>query len=508
MIPSDSGRKELIRLPCHTRRPDCVLQIMNKLKVGFDRKNIDPPLGIPVLGYYKPRLASAILSSLYVNVLALSTGEAAVPATKWNPDTGEYEPQACADAGSNENVILMLSIDCCEFKTTESLEYREYISEKTGVPLKNIFLHTTHTHTGPFTTADTELAFEGMDEDMISEYSHFIKVRMADASNAAIKDLKPAKMGFIIGQAPERVAYIRRYKMKDGSTWTCPPINDPNIDHAIGTLDQRVNVIRFEREGADSIALVNYGLHPDCLNLDEISADWPGYMADTFEAAYPGVKVIYFNGCQGDVGSTHVWPEGGDMNDTLISFDNEMKSPGMAKFVGRALAGTILQVYDKAEFVDVEDINAITQAIEIPLQVPDPKDIPLARKYKELHDAGRDAEIPYTAMELTTVVAEATRMLNLEHGPESFNMNISGVRLGPVVFVGVPGEPFTDIGRRIKLAGDFRLIMPVCLTNGAEGYFPTTDAYSEGGYEARSSIFRAGIAERLVEGAGKLMAKI
>lgn len=479
---------------------------MNKLQIGFDRKNIDPPLGIPVLGYYKPRFASAILSSLYVNALAVSTEKAAEPAEKWNPDTGEYEAnKAC---GSNEKVILMLSVDCCEFKTSESIEYREYISGKTGVPFENIFLHTTHTHTGPFTTDETELGFEGMDVEMIREYSRFLKVRMADAAKAAINDLKPARMGFITGQAPDRVAYIRRYKMKDGSTWTCPPINDPNIDHAIGTLDQRVNVIRFEREGADSIALVNYGLHPDCLNLDQISADWPGYMADTFETAYPGTKVIYFNGCQGDVGSTHVWPEGGDMNDTLISFDNEMKSPGMAKFVGRALAGTILQVYDKAEFVDVEDIAALTEAIDIPLQVPDPKDIPLARKYKELHDAGRDDEIPYTAMELTTVVAEATRMLNLENGPESFTMNISGVRLGPVVFVGVPGEPFTDIGRRIKTAGNFRLIMPVCLTNGAEGYFPTTDAYGEGGYEARSSIFRAGIAEKIVEGAGTLMKKI
>ena len=32
--------------------------------------------------------------------------------------------------------------------------------------------------------------------------------------------------------------------------------------------------------------------------------------------------------------------------------------------------------------------------------VPDPADLPLAHKYKELHDAGRDDEIPYTAMEL------------------------------------------------------------------------------------------------------------
>ena len=231
-------------------------------------------------------------------------------------------------------------------------------------------------------------------------------------------------------------------------------------------------------------------------------------MADTFETAYPGTKVMFLNGCEGDVGSTHVFPEGGDMNDTLISFDNEMKSPGMAKFVGRALAGTLLQVYDKAEFVDVEDIGTLSETINIPANVPDPADIPLARKYKELHDAGRDAEIPYTAMELTTVVAEATRMLNLEHGPEAFPMTLMGVKLGPVALLGIPGEPFTDIGRQIKTAEGFRCILPMCLSNGSEGYFPMKEAFDEGGYEARSSRFKGGVAECIIEGGKKIIEKM
>ena len=481
---------------------------MNRLRVGFNRKNIDPPLGIAIRGYYKPRYASAVLSSLHVNAAAFSLAEPKMPASKWNPDTGEYEPQASADGAANEHIVLILSVDNCGLRTAECAEYRAYISEKTGVPAERILLHSTHTHTGPFTESADESHFTDFDKDIIDEYKEFLKKRLADASAEAIKDLKPAKMGFITGWAPERVAYIRRYRMKDGSTWTCPPVNDPNIDHAIGTLDQRVNVLRFDREGAESLAIMNYGLHADCLNLDEISADWPGYMSDTFERAYPGTKLMFLNGCEGDVGSTHVWPEGGDMNDTLISFDNEMKSPGMAKFVGRALAGTVLQVYDKAEFVDVDDIRVLSETIEIPANIPDPKDLPLARKYKELHDAGRDSEIPYTAMELTTVVAESSRMLRLEHGPESFPMTLTGVKLGPVALLGIPGEPFTDIGRQIKTAEGFRCIMPMCLTNGSEGYFPMKEAFDEGGYEARSSRFKGGVAERIIEGGKEIIGKL
>ena len=51
----------------------------------------------------------------------------------------------------------------------------------------------------------------------------------------------------------------------------------------------------------------------------------------------------------------------------------------------------------------------------------------------------------------------------------------------------------------IKDTEGWKAIMPCCLTNGSEGYFPMQEAYDEGGYEARSSIFKAGVAERLIE---------
>ena len=83
------------------------------------------------------------------------------------------------------------------------------------------------------------------------------------------------------------------------------------------------------------------------------------------------------------------------MNDTEISFDNEMKSPGMARFVGRALAGTVLQVFDKVAYIDVDDIDVIHRPISIPANNPSPEEMPEARRIKELHDSGRDDEIPF-----------------------------------------------------------------------------------------------------------------
>lgn len=475
---------------------------MKQLHVGFSRVNIDPKNGIPVRGYYVPRFSSGILNHIYANAVAFSMGVETEETQVYNPDTGRYQTGKKNAAGS---VVVMISIDNCGLTAEECTNYRKYISETTGLSYENVILQCTHTHTGPYTKANDH--FECGDEIM-EQYGEFLKERLADAALYAAKDLKPAKMGFIEGRAPERVAYIRRYKMKDGTTWTCPPINDPNIDHAIGTLDQRVNVLRFDREGADTIVLMNYGLHADCLNLDQISPDWPGWMTRTFETVIPEAKVVFFNGCEGDVGSTHVWPEGGDMNDTLISFDNEMKSDGMARFVGRALCGTILQVYDKAEYVDVDDLKVLYRTVSVPANKPDPKDLPRAHKFKELHDSGHDELIPYTAMELTTVVAEAERMCKYENGPEFFDLELTGLKLGPVAFCGIPGEPFTDIGKAIKESEGYRMILPMCLTNGSEGYYPMKSAFDEGGYEARSSKFKGGVAELIIDGGRQLLEEL
>jgi len=448
---------------------------MNKLKVGYASVNINPMLGIGVRGYYVPRYASGFLDDLEASALALEC---------------------------DGKRILLISVDACGMSKERADWFRARIESATGVPAARIFLTCTHTHTGPLN--DPEESFPS-DEDKILRYREFLGERLEDVCRLALADVRPARMGFITGWAPERVAYIRLYMMKDGTTMTCPTINDPNIDHPLGELDQRVHVLRFEREGARGIVLMNYGVHADTVNGDMISADWPGWTRKTIETVL-GDKCMCIVGAEGDVGSTHVFPSGGDMNDTEISFDNEMKSPGMARFVGRALAGTILQVYDKAEFVDVDTIDIIEKTVKVAANRPSPEELPLARKYHDLHLAGRDDEIPYKAMELTTVVAEAARMCQLENGPDEFALTMTGLRIGDVAFVGIPGEPFTDLGVQIKDTEGWSMIMPCCLTNGDEGYFPTKEAFEVGGYEARSSRYKADVAEAIVAG-GKAILK-
>ena len=448
---------------------------MNKLKAGFAKLNSNPPLEIYMEGYYVPRQAKGILDDLFVSAVALE----------------------CA----GEQVVI-LSTDVCFLKTERAKRCAAKISEATGLPAERIFITATHTHTGPAVCAPLGMTASN---ETIDAYFVFLSEQMAQAAQLAVEDLRPAKMGFATGWAPERVAYIRRYRMKDGSTYTCPPINDPDIVGPIGELDQRVHVLRFTREGARDILLVNYGVHADTVNGEMISADWPHWMYKTLDLALDGVNCIFIPGAQGDVGSTNVHPTGGDMNDTEISFDNEMKSPGMARFVGRALAGTVLQVYDKVCYTDVDSMAAVCKTVTVPANVPDPSEMPLARRYKELYEAGREDEIPYKAMQLTTVVAEALRMCEYEHGPETFDLELMGIRLGDVALVGMPGEPFTEIGVQIKATEGFDMILPCGLTNGYEGYFPSQSAFDEGGYEAKTSQYKSGVGEAVTACAKEIL---
>ena len=71
---------------------------MNKLQAGFARLNINPPLGTPINGYYKPRHVEGFLDDLEVVALALQV----------------------------ENTIsVMLSADICLIDTATSLKLRK-----------------------------------------------------------------------------------------------------------------------------------------------------------------------------------------------------------------------------------------------------------------------------------------------------------------------------------------------------------------------------------------------
>jgi hypothetical protein len=310
-------------------------------------------------------------------------------------------------------------------------------------------------------------------------------------------------MGWAVGKAPEGVAFIRRFRMKDGSVMTNPGIDNPEILKPLTELDERVNILRFDRENAETLVLANFGNHPAVVGNKRFSADWPGFLRKTVEQALPECKCIFFTGCEGDVNHINVHPK--DTNRPL-AFDPKGRHD-YARYMGRAMAGTVLQEYDKVKYIEVDSIRCMQKTLQIPSNQADPADLPEAHRLADRYFAGEIKELRelYPGMLFETIVGEAKRMVELEHGPEFFEMDMSVLAIGNVAFVGFPGESFTDMGVAVKKAPGWDLILPTCLTNGWHGYFPMMDAYIEGGYEARTSRFKAGAAEQMVEAGLKML---
>ena len=452
---------------------------MNSLQAGFARVNVTPMLGIHVAGYFKERIAEGVLDELEINALALRTGD---------------------------DTLLLLSMDICHISTARCAGFRKHIEEATGVPAGNILIHATHTHTGPVMEPYSATGSPSADP-LFEEYITFVDRRMVEVAVLALQDLKPARLGYAVSQAPN-IAFIRRYVMTDGKVRTNPGVNNPDVVRPVGETDERVNVLRIDQEGGHSIVLVNFGDHPDTVGGSKITADWPGFLRKKVEKALDNTRCIFFNGAQGDVNHVNVFPKGGDLNDMFMDFDDVSRGYGHARHMGNVVAGSVLQVYDKVCWTDVDSLSAKARSFDVPSNMPNPEDLPLAHKYNDLHKAGRDDLIPYRGMMLTTVVAGAGRMVRLENGPESFPMTLTGLTVGPFAIVGIPGEPFTGIGTALKEAEGYTLVLPFCLSNGAEGYFPMMDCYEEGGYETSGSRFKAGVAELIIKEGLELLSEL
>lgn len=443
---------------------------MNKLQAGFSRVDITPPLGFSISGFYERRKAIEILDPIRASVLAL---------------------------GDGSNIALMISVDVLGFSGAILNQIRTAVTTETKIPVDFIYLHGTHTHNGPLITN----LFGHPLDDNAPEYFDFMTRSIVAACQDAIADMKPAKMSWAVGKAPN-VAFIRRFRMKDGSVVSNPGINNPDIKEPIGVIDDRVNVLRFDRENDKTLVLVNFGNHPCVVGGSRFSADWPGFLCNTVESALPECNCIFFNGCQGDVNHVNVHPKD---TDRYLNYDQDECYKEIrytyARYMGRAMAGTVLQEYDKCKYVPVDKIQSIQKTVPIPSNRPEPEQLPEAHgicEMMETHTVEQMRQI-YPGMMFETVVSEARRIVRLENGPDYYDSLISVISIGKVAFVGFTGEPFSGVSYGVKDTEGWEMILPTCTTNGNVGYFPMMADYLEGGYEARGSSFKAGVSELLIK---------
>lgn len=434
------------------------------MKCGFCKKVITPPLGTPIIGYYSERLTKGVIDDLYVKAVAFDSG---------NKKAVAIEIDLC----------LLIEETCNQFCKT--------IADFCGIDKDAVLLICNHTHTGPLTVDDFA---SGKKPD--PNYMAFLETTLRDAAAYALQDVKPARF-FTVDTKAEGISFVRRYAMKDGSVRTNPDAQDPNIDHALAEPNETVKLLKIVREGGDDIFIINFGTHSDTIGGDYISADYSAYACAAVEGAIPNTQCVFFLAPQGDVNHRNVFMPN-------IGLVGENGTPAHARHMGRVIAGNVLATCDRAKEIGADGIWYGTSHVEVPSHQENDK-LEEAIRVNELYEAGRGEELTGPGKHLTAIISEARRIIRLKDGPASFSQKLSALKVGDFVFAGYAGEPFTDIRNRTELETPFENTMVCALTNGAGGYFPSTKAYNEGGYEVLTSSFGPGTDDVLVGGMTQLL---
>ncbi len=442
---------------------------MAEFQVGFHRTDITPPLGTGLVGFYVPRESNGILDPILASVLALSDGE---------------------------KKLLIISLDVLGIGYASTEKIKAVIAERVGVPTHHIFTHCTHTHSAHGLTAENPNQKAAFRQEVFDSNAKVI----AEAAEAALLDLAPAEVLVNAADNPVPISFIRRYRMKDGTTRTNPGFLNPDIDYPLGEADHRVALTLFKRENKPEIALINFQTHPCVVGGYKFSADYPYFLRKTYEAVIPNSYCMFIDGAEGDTNHFDVTTPEGLPRDGYI----------FAEHMGRTLAGTALSLYAMARPINPLPLTVASRFLTVEHnKAEDPAELIEAERLSRLYDEGKYNEVsPIGGMELTTVIGEARRKLKLAKMPDTRELYLMGLRMGDFALVGFPGEPFTEIGRQVKNQSPAKMTYIACGANGYEGYFPTQEAYDDGGYEARSATFRPGVAEALIDGGLSLLTEL
>lgn len=431
----------------------------NTMYAGFHSMVITPYMGLNIPGYFVARYADGIETDLMLRAAAFACGDERVVIFN------------CESVGMRTSAFDMI---------------KEKVAQKCGISQDAIYINCVHSHTSFRIIAVDEEKTE------LNVYLSRLYQQFADCAWFAFQDLKPCTLEMAVGEG-KKLGFVRKYRMKDGTAKTNPKAKDPDIVAPIGSPDPAVPVIRVRREDAKEIVIVGYGAHADMIGGTKYTPDWPGYLVRLLDNALEDVHTMFLLGPEGNVSTRNaINPE-----DTVPGD----KGPARAKAFARRLAAEVLRIYDTTQPVASDSIAFAHKYVQVGKNSYDPAQLPMVREIVKIYK-----EKGYKAEELNAFPMKYQEALRINANlsrPEFFNLRISGVRLGEIAFIGIPGEPFASIGMDIKAASPIPLTVVNACTNGYEGYYPDEDSYNELGYsyERASSPFASDCAKILTEGA-------
>jgi neutral ceramidase len=393
--------------------------------------------------------------------------------------------------------VAIVGIDALALHRQTVVKVRKLIRDKTGIPETSILIGASHSHSsgpvwgvmpGEYDHASPlvrKLAYETATVIDL-KYLAQVEAALVEAVSQANECRVPVRAG--IGKGIEdKVAFNRRFKMKDGSSVTHPGLGNPDIVEPAGPVDPEVGVIGAF-DGKDSSKLlgcvVNFACHATT-SPGGISANYIYYLEKVIQGYYgKNCVVVFVNGASGDI--------------TQVDNRSPYKYPAgdrWAQLVGGRVGAEALKVLLLMEPGSLAPVEARTTVWKHDRRAPSPERVKRCLELVQQEPAKVGAAEWTFARELLMLDAI------MQKEPQA-EVEVQAVQVGPAVFVTTPAEYFCHYGLDIKARSRFPFTFPVSLANGCVGYVPTEEAFSPtgGGYETRLTSY-----SNLEIGAGRRM---
>ncbi|MAX25813.1 MAG: hypothetical protein CMJ19_15040 [Phycisphaeraceae bacterium] len=415
-------------------------------KAGAATANITPPLGMAIVGGWGNPEAIHIHDELHARCLVL-------------------------DDGSTKLVFVV--VDNVHLRSDLLDEARKRIMDDTDIPVTNILISSTHTHSA--------VSGSGKGSDSFDEYQKFLLSRFVDVVKIAINNMEPAKIGWGSVDVPEHL-FVRRWKMKPGTPMPNPyggedkvvmnPGRSPNLLEQAGVPDPEVSFLSIQsKEGRPIALLANYSLHyVGWIPTGHVSADYFAVFADRIQGLIgadrqdPPFVGIMSNGTSGDVSN---------IDFSSPRWDKEPYE--QMYYVANDVANKVFGVYGEIQYQDWLELGAATEILSLSVRKVPKR---LIRRSEEVL-ARPDTVEPIHRHEVTY----ARRILSLNQMPDKIDITLQAFRIGSFGIAAIPFEVFAETGLEIKERSPFERSFTIELANGAFGYLPTPEQHKLGGYE-------------------------
>ncbi|NLF74035.1 MAG: hypothetical protein GX575_33945 [Candidatus Anammoximicrobium sp.] len=435
--------------------------LADTLRVGTAAININPPVGIPLAGYYSPRGSEGVLEDLYAKAVVLDDGQTRA---------------------------AMIVCDLITVPRHTVLAARKQIEQQTKIPGGHVMISATHTHTGP--AVDRKSARDELDgiNVLVKKYTEELPAKIAQSVSEACQRLVPVQVSCARGQE-DRLAFTRRFWMKDGTVGWNPGKNNPNIIRPVSPIDPEVGVVYFQTTDARPVlSYVNYAMHADTTGGLKCWPDFPGVLARRLaEVKGPEMMTMFANGACGN------------LNHINVQWSDRQHGPEEAIRLGTILAGDVLKIYMDLKPAAAGPLAVRSEVVSLPLAPVTEQEVAAAR---EIVKRGSQAKF------LEQVQAYKALDVAARKG-QPWEAEVQVMTLGPdLAWVALSGEVFVELGLSIKAASPFRQTHIVELANGSFSYIPNRSAYAEGNYEVISARCGEGSGEIMVEAAIRMLAEL